>query len=54
MKQTAAPNTGFSVIAPRRITLAGRPADRRELCAKYAGGFLFEGVPDPKLTRNIV
>jgi len=49
MKQTAAPNTGFSVIARRTAA-----PYQEELCVGYAGRFLFEGVRDPKLTRNTV
>lgn len=49
MKQTAAPNTGFSVIARRTAA-----PYQEELCAGYAGRFLFESVPNPKLTRNTV
>lgn len=40
---------------PQYWFLCDRPTSPwRQLCARYAGGFLFEGVPDPKLTRNIV
>lgn len=49
MKQTAAPNTGFSVIVRRTAA-----PYQEELCVGYAGRFLFEGVHDPKLTRNTV